>query len=315
MQTRGLRLHQSGILAERVEQAHAALGECTLCPRNCRVNRLQGETGRCGTADEAVIASYSPHFGEEQPLVGSHGSGTIFLSGCSLGCCFCQNYDISHNPSAGHQVDAEALAAIMLDLQSRGCHNINFVTPSHVVPQIMAALMSAYGNGLTLPLVYNSSGYDSLATLKLLDGLIDIYMPDFKFWQNTSGQKYADAPDYPEVCRQAVTEMHSQVGELQIDEDGVARQGLLIRHLLMPGGIEETKAILEFIARHISTNTYVNVMDQYRPCGTADSFAELRSSISHELYSEALDHARKAGLKRLDQRDLAALLKRLGISS
>ncbi|MBT8355080.1 MAG: radical SAM protein [Desulfofustis sp.] len=314
MQTKGLRLFHSGILAKRVERAHDALSDCTLCPRNCRVNRLKGETGRCGTAEKAVIASYNPHFGEEQPLVGSHGSGTIFHSGCSLGCCFCQNYDISHHPSAGSQVDAEHFAAIMLDLQSRGCHNINFVTPSHVVPQIMAALITAYENGLTLPLVYNSSGYDSIATLDLLDGVIDIYMPDFKFWENETGRKYADAPDYPEVSQKAVREMHRQVGDLQIDQDGVAQQGLLIRHLLMPGGLEETKAILGFIARNISTDTYVNVMDQYRPCGTPDSFAELQSTISHEHYSEALDHAQEVGLKRLDQRDLVSLLKRLGIS-
>ncbi|MBT8329241.1 MAG: radical SAM protein [Desulfofustis sp.] len=314
MQTKGLRLFHSGILAKRVERAHDALSDCTLCPRNCRVNRLEGETGRCGTAEKAVIASYNPHFGEEQPLVGSHGSGTIFHSGCSLGCCFCQNYDISHHPSAGSQVDAEHFAAIMLDLQSRGCHNINFVTPSHVVPQIMAALITAYENGLTLPLVYNSSGYDSIATLDLLDGVIDIYMPDFKFWENETGRKYADAPDYPEVSQKAVREMHRQVGDLQIDQDGVAQQGLLIRHLLMPGGLEETKAILGFIARNISTDTYVNVMDQYRPCGTPDSFAELQSTISHEHYSEALDHAQEVGLKRLDQRDLVSLLKRLGIS-
>ena len=314
MKTKGVQLHQSGVLAERLERALEALNECTLCPRNCRVNRLEGETGRCGTADKAVIASYNPHFGEEQPLVGSYGSGTIFVAGCSLGCCFCQNYDISHNPAAGHPVNTESLAAIMLDLQSRGCHNINFVTPSHVVPQIMAALIPAYENGLRLPLVYNSSGYDALPTLELLDGLIDIYMPDFKFWENSTGQKYADAPDYPEISQKAVAEMHRQVGDLQIDQDGVAQQGLLIRHLLMPGGLEETKAILEFIARSISPDTYVNVMDQYRPCGTADTFAELRSTISHEHYSEALDYAQKVGLKRLDQRDLASLLKRLGIS-
>ena len=314
MTTKGVQLYQSGLLAERLERAFDALGDCTLCPRNCRVNRLEGETGRCGIADKAVIASYNPHFGEEQPLVGNHGSGTIFLSSCSLRCCFCQNYDISHYPSAGHQVDADSFAAIMLDLQSRGCHNINFVTPSHVVPQIMAALVPAYENGLSLPLVYNSSGYDSLTTLELLDGLIDIYMPDFKFWENSSGQKYADAPDYPEISQKAVMEMHRQVGDLQIDRDGVAQQGLLIRHLLMPGGLEETKAILEFIARHISTDTYVNVMDQYRPCGAVSSFTELQSTISHEHYSAALDYAQKVGLKRLDQRDLASLLRRLGIS-
>ena len=314
MRTRGIQLFESGILAQRVEQAHEALTACTLCPRKCHVDRLAGETGKCGTADKAVIASYNPHFGEEQPLVGSHGSGTIFLAGCSLGCCFCQNYDISHNPSAGHQVDAESFAAIMLDLQSMGCHNINFVTPSHVVPQIMEALTLAYEKGLRLPLVYNSSGYDSLSTLALLDGIVDIYMPDFKFWDGASAEKYADALDYPETARQAVKEMFRQVGDLHLDEDGVALHGLLIRHLLMPGGLEESKAILEFIADQISADTYVNVMDQYRPCGTAGAFAELQATVSHEHYAEALDFAHRIGLKRLDQRDLAALLRRLGIS-
>ena len=314
MQTKGLRLHESGILEERAKQAYDILSDCTLCPRRCGVNRLEGEIGRCGTAEHAVIASYNPHFGEEQPLVGSHGSGTIFLSGCSLGCCFCQNFDISHNGSSGHAVDAESFAAVMLDLQSRGCHNINFVTPSHVVPQIMAALTPAYENGLTLPLVYNCSGYDSLSTLELLDGLIDVYMPDFKFWEKGSARKYADAADYPEKARLAVREMHRQVGDLHIYRSGIATHWLLIRHLLMPGGLEETMAILNFIASKISTHTYVNIMDQYRPCGTISAHEELHSSISPKHYSEAVGYAEKIGLQRLDRRELSALLKRLGIS-
>lgn len=312
---KGLQLYESGILKERVKQAHDALSDCRLCPRRCGVNRLEGETGQCGVADRAVIASYNAHFGEEQPLVGSHGSGTIFLSGCNLGCCFCQNFEISHNGSAGHEVDAKSFAAVMLDLQSQGCHNINFVTPSHVVPQIMAALIPAYENGLTLPLVYNSSGYDSLSTLLLLDDLIDIYMPDFKFWENGTAQKYAEAADYPETARQAVKEMHRQVGDMHIDRNGIAKHGLLIRHLLMPKGLTETKAILEFIAQQVSADTYVNVMDQYRPCGTLGAFEELQTTISPEHYSEAVGYAEEIGLKRLDQRDLSSLLRRLGIST
>lgn len=314
MQTRGRELYESGLLEQRASEANEALSDCSLCPRRCRVNRLEGETGKCGTAGRAVIASYNAHFGEEQPLVGSHGSGTIFLSGCNLGCRFCQNFDISHNPSAGHAADPETFAAIMLDLQSRGCHNINFVTPSHVVPQIMAALIPAYQNGLKLPLVYNSSGYDALPTLQLLDGLIDIYMPDFKFWHSGSAHKYADAADYPETAREAVKEMHRQVGDLRLDSNGIAGHGLLIRHLLMPGGLEETKAILDFIVRQVSADTYVNVMDQYRPCGMIDSFTELQTGISPEHYREAMDYAVEIGLTRLDQRDLASLLRRLGIT-
>ncbi len=314
MPTKGLHLYDSGVLKERVERAHETLSDCILCPRRCRVNRLKGETGKCGTAEKAVIANYDAHFGEEQPLVGSHGSGTIFLSGCSLGCTFCQNFDISHNPSAGIEVDAKSFASVMLDLQSQGCHNINFVTPGHVVPHILEALIPAYEGGLKLPLVYNSSGYDSLATLQLLDGLIDIYMPDFKFWENRTGEKYAGAADYPETASKAITEMHRQVGDLRIGQDGIARQGMLIRHLLMPGGLEETKLILTFIARQISTDTYVNVMDQYRPCGNISSHEELQTTISPAHYRQAIVYAEEIGLKRLDQRDLSSLLRRLGIS-
>lgn len=314
MLTRGVELYQSGELQKRAQQARALLHDCNLCPRRCGVNRLQGETGVCGTADKAVVASYNPHYGEEQPLVGSSGSGTIFLSGCSLGCCFCQNYDISHDPASGVAVDAASFSSIMLDLQDRGCHNINFVTPSHVVPQILEALILAYEGGLHLPLVYNSSGYDSLPTLQLLDGVIDIYMPDFKFWDPNSAQRYSDAADYPETARKATLEMHRQVGDLYLDRDALAQRGLLIRHLLMPGALEETKSILAFIAQSLSPDTYVNIMDQYRPCGDCGAHAELLTSIDPQHYRQAIEYAETIGLKRLDQRDLTTLLKRLGIT-
>jgi len=307
-------LYESGELEQRLIRAADLLSSCTLCPRRCAVNRHNGETGVCGTADQAVVASYNPHFGEEAPLVGNTGSGTIFFAGCSLKCCFCQNYDISHHASDGVAVDPVRLAAIMLDLQQRGCCNINFVTPTHVVPQIIAALPLAYENGLKLPLVYNSSGYETIETLGLLDGIIDIYMPDIKFWANTSAQTYADAADYPGIVRQAVKEMHGQVGDLETDTGGIATRGLLVRHLLMPGGIDETEQILGFIAAEISKSTYVNIMDQYRPCGNALQHEELRQTIEPGHNERAIALAKQAGLTRLDDRDIRSLLKRLGFS-
>jgi len=314
MTAQGLTRYNSGELQHRAEQASALLSACSLCPRNCLVNRQEGETGTCGATTLARIASYNPHLGEESVLVGENGSGTIFLAGCNLTCCFCQNYDISHDASAGIEVEPDRVAAIMLDLQRRGCHNINFVSPSHVVPQILSALQIAFSDGLDVPLVYNCSGYESLDTLKLLDGIIDIYMPDFKFWSETSASRYAEASDYPETARRAVAEMYRQVGDLVVDENGIATHGLLIRHLLMPGGIDETHRILEYIATRISPSTYVNIMDQYRPCGTASHHEELRSGISHDHYRQALDIAHQVGLTRLDQRDIVSLLKRLGIT-
>ncbi|MCG6929714.1 MAG: radical SAM protein [Desulfofustis sp.] len=314
MQTKGLTCFESGALQNRASQARALLSRCRLCPRNCGVDRLNGETGVCRTAEQAIVASFSPHFGEESVLVGSNGSGTVFFAGCNLTCCFCQNYDISHDVSGGAAVAPERIASIMLDLQQRGCHNINFVTPTHVVPQILDALLVAYQGGLRLPLVYNSSGYEAVDTLKLLDGVIDIYMPDFKFWNRISARTYAAAEDYPAVARKAVREMFRQVGDLQIDERGIAVQGLLIRHLLMPGALAETEAILSFIAGQISTSTYVNIMDQYRPCGRSSEYEELRNSIGPAHYRQALACAENAGLTRLDQRDLPSLLRRLGIT-
>lgn len=306
-------LYASGLLRQRAATAQRLLQCCTLCPRRCRVNRLAGETGRCATGALARIASYGPHFGEEQPLVGTNGSGTIFLAGCNLGCCFCQNYGISQGDEPAQEADANDFAAIMLELQAMGCHNINLVTPSHVVPQILAALIPALEGGLDIPIVFNCSGYERTATLALLDGAIDIYMPDVKFWRPQTAERYAQAPDYPERVRAALVAMHRQVGDLVIDSDGLARTGLLVRHLLMPGLIDETAAILEWIATRLSPQTYVNIMAQYHPCGRAGDYEELRRQVSGDEYRQALAIARRVGLTRLDQPDLARILRRLGL--
>ena len=306
-----LALHKTGMLATRIAEAQQALNACRLCPRQCGVNRLAGERGVCGIGEKIVVASYAPHFGEEAPLVGQGGSGTIFVAGCSLGCVFCQNYGISHG-SRGMELEPGQLAAIMISLQKQGCHNINFVTPSHVAPQILAALPQAIDNGLTVPLVCNSSGYDRVETLQLLAGVVDIYLPDFKFWQEESATRYAEAPDYPARAKAAIREMHEQVGELQMDADNIAVKGLLVRHLVMPGGSAETREIVGFLAG-LSTDTYVNIMEQYRPEGRAADFPEINRPLEHEEYEQAVQMARQAGLKRLDEKDFAAMLRQLGI--
>ena len=284
-------------LRDRAIGATALLANCTLCPRRCSVDRAAGETGFCGVGDLAVVASYAPHFGEEPPLVGRRGSGTIFFCGCNLGCIFCQNYDISHL-KRGTEVSTEELAAMMLALQNRGCHNINFVTPTHVVPQILDALVAARANGLTVPLVYNCGGYESLETLKLLDGVIDIYMPDVKYSEDAVSEALSGAPDYWEVCRAVVREMHRQVGDLKTDAAGVATSGLLVRHLVLPEGLAGTDEVMRFLAEEISADTYVNVMEQYRPCYRADEDGRLSRRISVEEFAEALGDARKHGLHR-----------------
>jgi len=306
-------LHHQGILQQREKEARRMLSRCVLCPRRCKVNRLTGETGACGTGNLARIASFGPHFGEEQPLVGSNGSGTIFLSSCNLRCSFCQNYDISHHSDLGEEVDGLGFAALMLELQQKGCHNINLVTPSHVVPQIIGALVLAVEGGLNIPVVYNTSGYDSTQTLELLNGVIDIYMPDFKFWNPKTAARYAAAEDYPRQARAALLAMHSQVGDLQIDNSGLAVSGLLVRHLLMPCLIEETEQILTFIANSLSRNTYINIMDQYHPCGNAHHIPELAGSISHAEFQKALIIASQAGLTRIDQPAMATILKRFNL--
>ena len=309
---RAASLHASGQLERKAEIGRRLLRRCTLCPRRCRVDRHAGEIGVCGIGARARIASYGPHFGEEAVLVGPGGSGTIFLTGCSLRCCFCQNFDISQGDEPGQEVDDGDFAAIMLELQARGCSNINLVTPSHVVPQILAALLRAVEGGLRIPLVYNSSGYDSAPTLDLLASAVDIYLPDLKFWLPATAGRYADAPDYPDIARQAIRSMHRQVGDLEAGADGLARRGLLVRHLLMPGQGEETAAILGFLATEISPSTYVNIMAQYHPCGQAERFPELCRGVSGAEYRQALACARSLGLTRLDQPDLAGLLRWLG---
>jgi putative pyruvate formate lyase activating enzyme len=291
---------RSGLLRRNLDAALARMTSCDLCPRMCRVDRLAGEHGVCRTGRRAWVSSFNAHFGEEAPLVGANGSGTIFFTHCNLLCLFCQNFEISH-AGFGEELSDDRLAAIMLALQRQGCHNINFVTPSHVVPQILAALELAVPAGLKVPLVYNSSGYDRVETLRLLDGVIDIYMPDFKMWDPEVARKACDAPDYPEAARLALLEMHRQVGDLELDESGLARRGLLVRHLVMPGGLAGTRQVMRFIAREISPRTYVNVMSQYRPCGRAAEVAGLESALSADEYRQAVREAAAEGLTRLDR--------------
>jgi putative pyruvate formate lyase activating enzyme len=303
-----LELHRRGELTERLERLLEVMESCQLCPRACGVNRLEDEkAGYCRTGRNAVVASYSPHFGEERPLVGKYGSGTIFISSCNLLCSFCQNYEISHLME-GQEVDPELMARMMIQLALRGCHNINFVTPTHVVPQIVEALILAVEQGLSVPLVYNSGGYDRVETLRLLEGVFDIYMPDFKFWDARWSEAFCNAPDYRETASAAVKEMHRQVGDLEMDEGGVAQRGLLIRHLVMPNELAGTEAIMRFLADEISANTYVNVMDQYRPCGTADKNERINRRLNAREYRAAVDAARRAGLSRLDPRERARII-------
>jgi putative pyruvate formate lyase activating enzyme len=303
---------QTGLLSHNLDESQQLLNPCTLCPRQCRVNRLVDERGFCRTGRLAEVASYGPHFGEESVLVGSGGSGTIFFCGCNLLCSFCQNYAISH----GEDLDCRAvsdheLAAIMVELQEMGCHNINLVTPTHVVPQILAALPLAVAAGLRIPLVYNCGGYERVETLRLLDGIIDIYMPDMKFWLAESALCSARAADYPDKMRQAVREMQRQVGDLLVASSGLAERGLLVRHLLMPDALAEARAIFQFLVEEISVNCYLNIMDQYRPCGEMVGRDNSPATITPAVYAAALQAAEKAGLSRLDRRDTAALLRRL----
>jgi putative pyruvate formate lyase activating enzyme len=295
-----LRLHRSGELAERAKAARQLLENCSLCARRCHVNRMVSPPrGRCRTGEHAVVSSAGPHHGEERPLSGRRGSGTIFFSWCNLNCVFCQNWQISQH-GEGMAVSHQALAQMMLDLQGAGCHNINFVSPSHVIAQILAALEIAAGRGLRLPLVFNSGGYDSPDGLALLDGVIDIYMPDMKFADSTLAGRYLGVADYAEVNSATVREMHRQVGDLVLDEAGLARRGLLVRHLVLPGNLAGTEQVLAFLAHEISPDTYLNLMDQYRPCYLAGEYPGLnRRPTRHEL-SLARQAAKNLGLQRLD---------------
>jgi putative pyruvate formate lyase activating enzyme len=296
-------LWRSGELARRAERAVAMLDRCRVCPRDCDAARSRDEIGLCNVGRHARVSSHFAHFGEEDCLRGWHGSGTIFFSWCNLRCQFCQNWETS-NEGAGELVDKHALAAMMLDLQAQGCHNINFVTPEHVVPQMLEALVVATARGLRLPIVYNTSAYDSLDSLALLDGVVDIYMPDFKYWDTRSSARYLKAKDYPEVARAAIREMHRQVGDLVVGDDGLARRGLLVRHLVMPEGLGDTAEIVTWL-HALSPATYVNVMDQYHPDGAvlrSERYRELARPTTADEHRRALALARDAGLTRIDER-------------
>ncbi len=304
-----LRTYQSGKLHEKIKEAVAALADCTLCPRDCHVNRLDDKYAVCKTGRYAVVGSHFPHHGEEDCLRGWRGSGTIFFSWCNLRCVFCQNYDLSWE-GAGVGTKPDELAAMMLELQALGCHNINFVTPEHVVPQILEALPAAVEGGLRLPLVYNTSAYDSLHSIELLDGVVDVYMPDFKFWDAEMARQYSKAPNYPEAARRVIKKMHEQVGDLIVDEHGLALRGVILRHLVMPGGVAGTREIMQWVARELGTETYVNVMAQYYPAGKVSEkqYVQINRHISGDEFHAALEEARAAGLRRLDGRSAGRLM-------
>ncbi len=290
-------LLSSEALHARARLARSSLESCRICPRHCHVNRPAGERGFCRMGRLARVYSCAPHFGEEPPLVGRSGSGTIFFSGCNMACVFCQNCEISQMDQ-GQDASADELAKMMLELQDQGCHNINFVTPTHFVPKILEALVLACERGLDLPLVYNSGGYDSVETLRLLDGIFDIYMPDMKYGSDKSALKYSHAPEYIGYARAAVKEMHRQVGDLVVDEDGVAVRGLIVRHLVLPEGLAGTSEVVRFLAREISPRTYLNVMAQYRPEYNACRYPDLGRCITSKEYREAVRMAAVAGLTR-----------------
>jgi putative pyruvate formate lyase activating enzyme len=292
-----LRLHERGELLRRIQLLQDFLGRCRLCPRECGVDRLQGEAGYCKAGYELKVSSAFPHFGEESPLVGSGGSGTIFLAHCNLRCVFCQNDDISHG-GEGSSLTLSGMARTMVRLQEVGCHNINFVTPTHYVPQIMASLPEAIEKGLRVPIVYNCSGYESLEVIQLLEGIVDVYMPDIKTMDESHSGRLLNAPDYPEVVRRVLKEMHRQVGDLQIDSSGIAWRGLLVRHLVMPEGTAASDPVLQFIAHDLSVHSYVNIMDQYRPEYRAHEYPEISRRITQKEYADAIRIARRYCLYR-----------------
>ena len=289
----------SGELRQRVRAANLQIEACDLCGHRCLVDRHKS-AGRCRTGIRAIIASHGPHFGEEAPLRGWRGSGTVFFSRCNLDCQFCQNHEISQSDQ-GQEVEAEDLASIMLSLQSMGCHNINLVSPTHAVPQILAGLLIAAQAGLRLPLVYNTGGYDSRQTLALLDNVIDVYMPDMKYASEETARRFSKAAAYPAINQTAVKEMHRQVGDLELDRNGIAVRGLLVRHLLLPGGLAGTPAVVAFLAENVSRDTYINIMDQYRPCYRANEMPPLDRRITGAEYRRAVEYALAAGLHRFDR--------------
>jgi len=304
-----LKVLHAGDLEARVTSALHELEDCRACPRNCGVNRLENKTRACHTGRHAIVASAFPHFGEEDCLRGWRGSGTIFFGLCNLRCSFCQNWDISQKRS-GRECTGDEIASLMIELQDLGCHNVNFVTPEHVAPQVIEAIAAAVPRGLRVPIVYNTSAYDALSSLRLLDGLVDIYMPDFKFWSPETALRLAKARDYPERAREAILEMHRQVGPLKTGPDGLARRGVLVRHLVMPGQTEEAAAIFEWLAGEVCPDTYVNIMGQYRPeyqvgeiaANGSVKYPEIRRRPTADEMAAAYAAARRAGLWRFDER-------------
>lgn len=293
-----IQLYKSGELNKRVQLLKKRLQKCIICPHHCKVNRLQGEKGFCRAGTNMVIASYSPHYGEEDVLVGTGGSGTIFFSYCTMQCVFCQNCEISTH-GEGYEVSPAKLADIMLSLQDRGCHNINLVSPTHYVPQIVEAIYYAAEKGLMLPIVYNTSSYEEEDTLKLLNGIMDIYMPDIKFGDNAKAKKYTKSAQYFNIAKAAIQQMYQQVGDLKTNNRGIAYKGLLIRHLVMPDNLASTEKVIDFIAENISRDTVVNIMAQYYPAHQSYTFPELARRITRKEYAEAVQHAEKKGLRRL----------------
>jgi putative pyruvate formate lyase activating enzyme len=285
-------------LNKRINKLFKILENCEICPRKCHVNRLKGEKGFCQLGKLPVVSAYHSHFGEEAPLVGKYGSGTIFFSSCNLACIYCQNYEISQL-RIGEEISFEKLAEMMVELQNRGCHNINLVTPTPQVPQIVKALSIAVEKGLKIPLVYNTNAYDSVKTLKLLEGIVDIYMPDAKYSDDEIALKYSNASNYFEIMKTAIKEMHRQVGDLVIDEEGIAVRGLLVRHLVLPNNLAGSEKIFEFLSKEISKNTFLNIMDQYYPCYKAFQYQELGRRITKNEFEETVSLAKKFGLKRI----------------
>ena len=283
------------VTTETIQSAYHLLESCELCPRVCKVNRLDGEKGFCGIGAKAVVSSAGPHYGEESVLVGSGGSGTIFFAGCNLGCVFCQNSNISQLRH-GNEVEIDDVVNMMLELQIRGCVNINFVTPTHVVPHIIESVFLARERGLIIPVVYNCGGYESVGSLQLLEGTIDIYMPDAKYLNPDSSKEYSSAHNYPDVMKLALLEMHRQVGDLEV-KDGVAARGLLVRHLVMPENVTGSKEIIDFIVNEISGNTFVNVMEQYRPTFNAHNYPEINRPVTQQEFSKVYEYAKSQGLR------------------
>jgi putative pyruvate formate lyase activating enzyme len=301
-----IKLHKSGELKKRGEELWKIMKSCRLCLRDCRVDRLSGKRGFCGASSQLEISSYSPHFGEEKPLVGTGGSGTIFLTHCCLKCVFCQNWEISHK-GIGEPFSINEMAEMMLELQKMGCVNINFVTPTHYSPHIVLAVDMAASRGLRLPLVYNTSGWERVEILKRLEGIVDIYLPDFKYAEEKMAEKYSSgAKEYVQITEKPLLEMNRQVGVAKPDRDGIIRKGLMIRHLVMPNNISGTKKVIEWIAQNLPKETYLNIMSQYRPVYRALEYTELSRTITREEYADVIKCAKEAGLTNLEIQGISA---------